>query len=159
MFRGLIVFGMVVVALVAIPGCAKKEKIKIETVDVTERLKVYATYDIDVPWQLIGEQNKPALQKLYEAARIMDELFLRQVWARNAELRDEIGRRGNPDYLRFFWRNFGPWDRLDANAPVLVLAPKPAGANFYPEDMTKEEFENWVVNHPRRRKRSRATSP
>ena len=148
MFRGLIVFGMVVVALVAIPGCAKKEKIKIETVDVTERLKVYATCDIDVPWQLIGEQNKPALQKLFEAACIMDELFLRQVWARNAELRDEIGRRGNPDYLRFFWRNFGPWDRLDANAPVLVLAPKPAGANFYPEDMTKEEFENWVVNHP-----------
>jgi hypothetical protein len=148
MSRGLVVFWMVVLALVVVPGCAKKEKIKIETADVSERLKNYAPCDIEVPWALIGENNRPALQKIYEAARIMDELFVRQVWARNVELRDELGRRGNPDYLRFFWRNFGPWDRLDANAPILVLDKKPDGANFYPEDMTKEEFENWIVNHP-----------
>ncbi len=149
MVRGWMVVGAALLAFAAWGGCAKKEKIMIEpAADAGKRLEVYATYDIEVPWDIVGEQNRAALQKLYEASRIMDELFLRQVWARNVELRDELGRRGNPELSRFFWRNFGPWDRLDDNAPVLVKDPKPDGANFYPPDMTKEEFENWVKNHP-----------
>jgi hypothetical protein len=149
MFRGLMTAGIVIIALAAMQGCAKKEKIMTEPpADVGARLAKYATYDIEVPWEVIGEKNRPALQKIYEACTIMDELFLRQVWARNVALREEVGRRGNPELLRFFWRNFGPWDRLDADAPVLVKDAKPAGANFYPADMTKEEFENWIKNHP-----------
>ena len=149
MFRGLMIMGIAILAFAATQGCAKKEKIMTEpAADVGTRLEVYAPYDIEVPWQVIGERNKPALQKIYAACKIMDEIFLRQVWARNGELRDELGRRGNPELLRFFWRNFGPWDRLDGEAPVLVKDAKPAGANFYPPDMTKEEFENWIKNHP-----------
>jgi hypothetical protein len=149
MVRGFMVMAMVILAFAAMPGCAKKEKITIEpAADVAERLKVYAPYDIEVPWQIIGEENRAALQKIYEASRVMDELFLRQVWSHNVELRDELARRGNPELLRFFWRNFGPWDRIDDDTPVLVKDAKPAGANFYPTDMTKEEFENWVKNHP-----------
>jgi len=139
---------MALVALAMSPGCSKKERIMIEPVDVTEQLKPYAVVDIAVPWNVIGEERRPALRKLFEAAQVMDELFMRQVWARNPELRDELVRLGKPDLLRFFWRNVGPWDRLNADAPVLVKVPKPDGANFYPEDMTKEEFENWVRNHP-----------
>ncbi len=148
MARWFLVCTVALVAFAATFGCAKKEKMTIEPVDVSAGLKQYAPYDIAVPWQVIGEKDKPALAKIYGACKIMDELFLTQVWARNDELREELGRRGNPDLLRFFWRNFGPWDRLDADAPVLVKEPKPPGANFYPEDMTKSEFENWVVNHP-----------
>ncbi len=149
MTRRLMVIGLALLAFAAWGGCAKKEKIMIEpAADAGKRLEVYATYDIEVPWDIVGEQNRAALQKLYEASRIMDELFVRQVWAKNVELRDELGRRGNPELSRFFWRNVGPWDRLDDNAPVLVKDPKPDGANFYPPDMTKEEFENWVKNHP-----------
>jgi hypothetical protein len=141
--------GIAILALAAMCGCAKKEKIMSEPpADAGARLTSYAPYDLDVPWEVIGEKNRPALQKIYEACRIMDELFLRQVWERNVELRDELGRLGNPDLLRFFWRNFGPWDRLDDNAPVLVKDAKPDGANFYPPDMTKEEYENWIKNHP-----------
>jgi hypothetical protein len=149
MARGWMFVGLTLLAFAAAGGCAKKEKIMIEpAADAGKRLEAYATYDIEVPWEVIGENNKAALQKLYEASRIMDELFVRQVWARNVELREELGRRGNPELSRFFWRNFGPWDRLADNAPVLVKDAKPAGANFYPPDMTKEEFENWVKNHP-----------
>jgi hypothetical protein len=148
MTRWFVVLAVALAAFAAASGCAKKEKIKIEQVDVSARLKKYVPYDIAVPWQLISPKDKHALAKVYEACKIMDELFLTQVWSHNNELRDELARRGNPDYLRFFWRNFGPWDRLDGDAPVLVNTPKPPGANFYPEDMTKSEFENWVVNHP-----------
>lgn len=148
MSRGIVAVCMALVALAMSPGCSKKERIMIEPADVTENLKPYAVVDIAVPWNVIGEQRRPALRKLFEAAQVMDELFMRQVWARNPELRDELVRLGKPDLLRFFWRNVGPWDRLKGHAPVLVNVPKPAGANFYPEDMTKEEFENWVRNHP-----------
>ena len=43
---------------------------------------------------------------------------------------------------------FGPFDRLDHDAPFIDTLKKPLGANFYPEDMTKEEFENWIKNNP-----------
>lgn len=148
MSRALILSLMVIAAIIVNPGCSKKERIKVEAVDVAARLAPYAIVDIQVPWQIVGEERRQALGKLFEACQIMDELFLRQVWSRNVELRDELVRLGKPDLLRFFNRNFGPWDRLDADAPVLVKTPKPAGANFYPQDMTKEEFENWVKNHP-----------
>lgn len=148
MSRWFIIAAAAVVAFAAMYGCAKKERIMIEPADVGARLNVYAPVDIAVPWQLVGEKDKAALGKLYEAAKTMDELFLSQVWAQNGELREELGRVGKPDLLRFFWRNFGPWDRLDGNAPVLVKDAKPAGANFYPTDMTKAEFENWIANHP-----------
>ncbi len=149
MFRGYLIVGLALLAFAAAGGCAKKEKIKIEAApDIAQRLAKYAPYDITVSWDVIGEKNRPALQKIFEASKIMDELFLRQVWSGNVAFREELARRGNPELLRFFWRNFGPWDRLDADKPVLVSFPKPPGANFYPENMTKDEFENWIKNHP-----------
>ena len=49
----------------------------------------------------------------------------------------------------FFAVNFGPWDRLDGNAPfVQGVGPKPEGAGFYPRDMTKEEFEAAAAKSP-----------
>ncbi len=43
---------------------------------------------------------------------------------------------------------FGPFDRLDHDKPFIGDKKKPIGANFYPEDMTKEEFNNWIKDHP-----------
>src|SRR5258705_3219496 len=46
------------------------------------------------------------------------------------------------DVRRLAEINVGPWDRLDDNAPFVPgVSAKPAGANFYPRDMSKEEFE------------------
>lgn len=46
----------------------------------------------------------------------------------------------DPALLKYLSINYGPWDRLDANRPFLETAgPKPLGANFYPQDMTKSE--------------------
>ncbi|HZU33436.1 MAG TPA: hypothetical protein VFB79_20135, partial [Candidatus Angelobacter sp.] len=48
--------------------------------------------------------------------------------------------------LHYFWINKGPWSEIDEHKVFLPGAPakKPLSANFYPEDMTKEEFEAWV---------------
>src|SRR5437868_9746896 len=53
--------------------------------------------------------------------------------------------------LQYFWINKGPWSVLDDFEAFLpgVPAQKPRGANFYPEDMSKQEFEAWVASLPK----------
>src|SRR5260370_21668879 len=93
--------------------------------------------------------DRKALAKLVEAARVLNHLFLDQVWSGNRELYARLQKDTTPlgkQRLHYFWLNKGPWSDLDAHAAFIPGVPerKPQGANFYPEDMTREEFESWV---------------
>jgi hypothetical protein len=93
--------------------------------------------------------DKQALAKLVEAAHIVDEIFMKQLWSGNAALYNKLKRDTTPlgkARLHYFWINKGPWSDLDGHVAFLSGVPerKPPGANFYPEDMTREEFEKWV---------------
>ncbi len=91
------------------------------------------------------------LKLLVRAARCADTLFLKQVYNRNLELLSDLKKSTLPEdtlALAYFQVMFGPWDRLDGDKPYLNDRAKPAGADFYPEDMTKEEFEAWIKIHP-----------
>ena len=98
--------------------------------------------------------DREALGHLLAAARVMDELFLRQAWSGNPEFVPQVAALTGPmaeparDYYRIM---FGPWDRLADSEPFLGTAPRPAGAGFYPEDMTKAEFEAHLAAHPGQR--------
>src|ERR1035441_7214415 len=97
--------------------------------------------------------DRQALPKLVEAARVLNHLFLDQVWSGNREVYAKLQRDTTPlgkARLRYFWLNKGPWSDLDDHAAFVpdVLARKPQGANFYPLDMTREEFEAWVKGLP-----------
>jgi hypothetical protein len=112
-----------------------------------ERIAVYAPVEIGVPWELLGEKETAALEKIYRAALVMDELFLRQVWTGNVEMRAKLEKKGDAKVLGFFDLNFGPWDRLEENEPFIGEIAKPPGAAYYPEDMTKEEFMGHLSSH------------
>ena len=93
--------------------------------------------------------DRKALIKIIEAAKLLDPLFLRQVWSGNDELHKKlqadttaVGRQR----LHYFLINDGPWSRLDSNAPFIEGAPheKPPHANFYPDNITKDEFNAWL---------------
>jgi hypothetical protein len=116
--------------------------------EVSEMLSVYAPVMIDVPVGLLPESEQTALRHLYEAGKIIDELFLVQVSPENLALRDKLMKKGDTELIRFFRINFGPWDRIEGDKPVLTDKEKPLGANFYPLDMTREEFTAWVEAHP-----------
>src|ERR1022692_2010768 len=97
--------------------------------------------------------DRKALPKLVEAARVLNHLFLEQVWSGNRELFVKLQRDTTPlgrARLRYFWLNKGPWSDLDDHAAFVpgVPARKPPGANFYPPDMTREEFEAWAKALP-----------
>lgn len=93
--------------------------------------------------------ERQALAKLVEAARLMDGLFLRQVWAGNEALLLELLADPSPlgrARVAALLRNKGPWDRLDAEAPFLPgVGEKPGAANFYPAGATKAEVEAWLA--------------
>jgi hypothetical protein len=96
----------------------------------------------------LNEGDKKAMLKLIEASRFLDPLFLKQVWKGNLALLKTLEADNSAlgkAKLRFFKLNAGPWSRLDHNEAFIENVPKkPLGAGFYPEDMTKEEFENWT---------------
>ena len=115
---------------------------------IEQRLAVYAPVKITVPWDLLDKNETAALENLYRAGVVMDELFLRQVWKGNVELRKALNSKDKMKELKFFNINFGPWDRINENEPFIGKILKPDGAEFYPTDMTKQEFEDWIAAHP-----------
>lgn len=97
--------------------------------------------------------DRQALAKLIEAARILDSIFLDQHWSGARALHQQLQSDTTPlgrARLRFFWTNKGPWDELGDNKSFLPGTParKLPGANFYPADMSKAEFEQWLKSQP-----------
>jgi hypothetical protein len=116
-----------------------------------EKIAQFVPTEIRYDESILDDRQKKVVENLYLAAQLMDEIFLRQVYSENLEIREELSNSdAKLDSLRLVYFNimFGPFDRLNHNKPFYGEAPKPPGANFYPEDMTKEEFENWIKEHP-----------
>ena len=97
-------------------------------------------------------KDRQALDKIIAAAKLLDPLFLRQVWSGNEALEKKLqADKSGVGRLRlhYFYINDGPWSRLDEKKPFIEGVPeKPHGANYYPEDMTKEEFNTWLQSLP-----------
>jgi hypothetical protein len=110
----------------------------------------FAPVDLRVDTAALSEGDRAALRKLIEASRVIDRIFLRQLWTGNqaleARLSEDLSSLGKArfDYFRL---NKGPWSDLDEHRAFLPGVPerKPLGAAFYPEDMTREEFAAWVA--------------
>jgi hypothetical protein len=113
----------------------------------------YAPTPIEVDTSKLNSGDRQALAKLIEAARILDHTFMQQYWSGNLALYRQLQKDKSPlgmARLHYFWINKGPWSSLDENKAFLpdVPAVKLPGANFYPENMTRDEFEKWVASLP-----------
>ncbi len=113
----------------------------------------FAPTEMKVDTSKLSAGDRKALAKLVEAARVIDDLFLTQYWAGNHVLYQKLQHDRTPlgrARLHYFWINKGPWSELDGFKAFLPGVPpkKLPGANFYPPDMSKEEFESWVKTLP-----------
>ncbi len=109
----------------------------------------FAPVELHVDTSKLSAGDQKALAKLLEAARVIDQIFLEQAWSGNVALRAKLAADMSAlgkARLRYFDLNKGPWSDLDDHAAFLPGVPekKLPGANFYPEDMTKQEFEGWA---------------
>ncbi|HEY6437215.1 MAG TPA: peptidase, partial [Ignavibacteriaceae bacterium] len=120
-----------------------------------EKINKFAPTELKYDSSLLDEREKIVVEKLYQAAKIMDEIFLEQVYSQNDEIKASLMKETTEEsklQLELFNMMFGPFDRLDHDAPFIGTEKKPLGANFYPEDMTKEEFENYIKTNPKDKK-------
>ncbi len=95
----------------------------------------------------LSKEDKEALEKIIQAARLMDEVYIRQVWSGNVKLREELAKDNSSLgglLYHLFRQNAGPWSRMDEDEIFVTGVPKkPLNAGVYPDDMTKEEFQTW----------------
>ncbi|MCJ0825809.1 Zn-dependent hydrolase [Luteimonas sp. 50] len=100
----------------------------------------YATVPLKADLSAFDDSGKRMLARLVEASEVMNDLYWQQSWDGD---RAALLARAPDDATRdLVALNFGPWDRLNADTPLLPgIGPRPAGGTFYPADMTKAEFE------------------
>jgi hypothetical protein len=109
--------------------------------------KVRIPYDPSI----FSEKEQKAVELLYRAARIMDELFWEQASSIGPRLRQQLQSPRNQSerlLARYLAINYGPYDRLDEMEPFVKVPARPLGATFYPEDMTKDEFVSFIEKNP-----------
>ena len=105
------------------------------------RFDIYADVGLTTDLGHLSDNQKQMVGLLIDAAKITDDIFWQQVWGDKDELLNSIE---DPKAKQFAFYNYGPWDRLAADQPfVESFGPRPPGARFYPEDMSKTEFEAW----------------
>ncbi len=111
---------------------------------VAERADIYAAVELTVDLSGLSAGQRQAIGYLVDASEIMDDLFWRQAYGGKQAFLSGIE---NDEERHFAEINYGPWDRLN-NETLFVdgYTDKPLGAQFYPADMTREEFDSW--NNP-----------
>lgn len=116
----------------------------------------FAPVDIGADIAALPANERQALAKLVQAGRIMDALFLRQVWGGNDAVLFDLLADTTPfgrQRLHYFLINKGPWSRLDHNEPFLPGVPaKPECAHFYPAGATKADLDAWMKTLPEARR-------
>ncbi len=125
-------------------GCQNVQK---ETKDNSTEIqqKVNEFIEVSLKSDMINnlsDNQKELLGYLFSAADIMNDIYWKEAFGDKESLFNEIDDPATIDFIKI---NFGPWERLNGNEPFLEnYGPKPAGANFYPADITKEEFESFA---------------
>ena len=138
---------MVITCFAALAACDTAEKK--ETTPVAEEAPAtdkfeqlnskYTSVKLTTDISGLSDNHKQMIPKLIRVAEIMDELFWYEAYGQGDSLMQSLAEPA----ARFVTINYGPWDRLNGNEPFIDgVGVKPAGANFYPADMTKAEFES-----------------
>jgi len=142
---------LMIILAAAMFACTAPEKEDEAMADIDTRLTKYAQVEVssDVPG--LDDSQKAALAKLIEAAKIMDELFWKQASADGLELREKLAASDSEldqKLLHFLKINKGRFDRQANDEPFIGTGAKPAGATFWPEDLTVAELEEYIADFP-----------
>ena len=106
--------------------------------DVAAKVASYAEVTLTADLSHLSDGDRQALVFLLQAGEVMDTLFWKQVHGDRDAFLASIS---DPATRRFAEINYGPWDRLDNDTPFVAgTGPRPPGAQFYPADMSKDEF-------------------
>src|SRR5437899_1212703 len=147
-----IVLVLLLVSQSNIPAAAKKRSPATipDLAQLQKMIRRFAPTPLRADTARLSAGDRQAMIKIVEAARIFDEIFMKQLWSGDLALYAKLQKDTSPlgkARLHYFWMNKGPWSDIDDYKAFLPGVPprKLPGANFYPADMTKEDFERWVA--------------
>jgi len=141
---------VILLGVTGIPTKAQRNEALPDLAQLEKMASRFAPTPLRVDTSRLSSGDRQALAKLIEAARILNDVFMQQMWDGNLALYYRLQKDTTPlgkARLHYFWINKGPWSDLDDYKSFLPGVPprKPLGANFYPESMTKDAFENWLA--------------
>ncbi|HNY44063.1 MAG: Zn-dependent hydrolase [Bacteroidota bacterium] len=137
-FLNLLVIATLVVTMSACNSKKKDESKKEELTEMQKLVADYAEVELTANLDHLTDGDKQAIVKLIEVAQIMDDLFWKDAIGDKEAFLNSIE---DEDALKYALINYGPWDRLNGNKSfIATYGEKPLGANYYPSDITKEEF-------------------
>jgi len=132
------------IATSLLSACGENNKVKIPAptllAEAKSRLDIYKPVTLIADLSHLSANQKQMIVLLIEASDIIDELFWQQAFGQDKEtFLASIEDKKVREFARI---NYGPWDRLEGDKPFLTgVAAKAHGAEFYPSDLTKAEFE------------------
>lgn len=129
---------MIALALSACTNQKKEQKMKSE---IQKKVDEFSHFKLTTDLSVLTPSERKLLPYLFEAAQIMDEIF----WAQTYGDKNQLQTYATDSAIqKFIDINYGPWERLNDNKSFVAgIGERPAGATFYPIDMTKAEFEAW----------------
>jgi len=121
--------------------------------ELAKKIRRFSPTVLTADTSRLSANDRQALQKIIDAAKLLDPLFLRQVWSGNEALKAKLEADQSAvgqQRLHYFRINNGPWSRLDSNEPFIegVTRERPPHASFYPDNITKDEFNSWLAGLP-----------
>ncbi|MFO7655870.1 MAG: Zn-dependent hydrolase [Bacteroidales bacterium] len=121
-------------------SCKNKVKNSTEMTDeMSKKIAAFAPITLTTDITKLSDKEKEMIPILIEAAKLMDDIFWQEAYGDKEELLSKLTVENEKKFVII---NYGPWERLNDNKPFIKgYGEKPLGANFYPSDMTKEEFE------------------
>lgn len=109
--------------------------------ELQQKVDAFASVPLKSNIDHLTDSERAVLGLFFDAAAIMDDIFWEEAYGAKDEF---LANLPNDTYRDFARINYGPWERLNGNEPFVEgFGAKPLGANFYPTDMTKAEFEAW----------------
>lgn len=145
---------LILAALLATAACGQpaaetpKENAGAESYDMAASRAKIARIQMTPNTAFLNEEERQVVNLLIQAAELMNPIYLRQRSAANPEVRAAIEASDNAALLDMFDLHFGPWDTLSENHAFHGDQAMPAGAGFYPADLTKEQFEAYLAANP-----------
>ena len=135
-------------AILALAACQAGSTNQSSEASETQSVAKLAEVRMNPDTSYLTAEEREVVNLLIQAADLMQPIYLRQVSADNARLRAEIEKSGDKAELARFDQMMGPWDEMDEDKPFIGSKPRPAGAGFYPEDLTQAEYEAYVKANP-----------
>lgn len=142
MKKSMIIIATCVLSLSVVLSACKSKKTEEESTPAKSEMQLkveeFAPFDLTADLSNLTENEKQIVDIFIQISDIMDDLFWKQTFGDKTIL-DTIQDPWIKDFVAI---NYGPWERLNSNKSFVPgYGDKPLGCQFYPEDMTLEEFD------------------